>query len=110
MNIDDLTIKEAKELANLFGKTKSTEQPYKLGENYLLRTVTMIIVGKLQWVGEQELLLSDASWIADTGRFHDALKKGTLNEVEPFVDDVIVGRSTIIDGTKWAHKLPKEQK
>ena len=80
MSLDDLTIKEAKELANLFGNTKSKEHPYKVGESYLLRTVTMIVVGKLEWVGEQELLLSSASWVADTGRFHDALKKGTLNE------------------------------
>lgn len=110
MNIDELSIKEAKELANLFGNSKNKENPYKIGEAYLFRTVTMIVVGKLQWVGEQELLLSDASWVADTGRFHYALKKGTLNEVEPFIDDVIIGRSTIIDGTKWAHKLPREQK
>lgn len=110
MDIDNLTIKEAKDLAGLFNNSKKNEHPYKIGENYFLRTVTMIIVGKLQWVGEQELLLSEASWIADTGRFHDALKKGTLSEIEPFVDDVIVGRSTIIDGTKWAHKLPKDQK
>jgi hypothetical protein len=110
MNIDDMTIKEAKELASLFGKNKGTEHPYKIGESYLIRTVTMIIIGKLQWVGDLELLFSDAAWIADTGRFHDALKKGTLNEIEPFVDDVIVGRTTIIDGTKWNFSLLRTQK
>lgn len=112
MNIDDLTIKEAKELACLFGNkaTDCCTKPYKIGENYLIRTVTMIQVGRLEWVGDKELVLSSASWVADTGRFHDALKTGKLNEVEPFVDDVIIGRGSIIDASVWTHKLPKEQK
>ena len=81
-----------------------------MGENYFIRTVTMILVGRLDAVYETELVLSSASWIADTGRFYNALKEGKLNEVEPFTNDVIVGRSSIIDATIWKHKLPKEQK
>lgn len=115
MNIDDLTIKEAKELACLFGNAKTMGgsdccHPFKVGENYIIRTVTMIQLGRLDWVGDKELVLSSASWIADTGRFHDALKTGKLNEVEPFTNDVIVGRGSIIDASIWTHKLPKEQK
>ncbi len=113
MNIDDLTIKEARELACMFGGNKSLEccgKPWQLGENYIIRTVTMIQLGRLDYVGEKELVLSSASWVADTGRFHDALKTGKLNEVEPFTNDVIVGRGSIIDASVWTHKLPKEQK
>ena len=111
MNIKDLTIGEAETIANLFTKkTVENSQPFKVGENYLIRTVTMILVGKLEAVYNTELVLSSASWIADTGRFYDALKDGKLNEVEPFLNDVIVGRGSLIDATIWTKELPKEQK
>ncbi len=111
MSIDNLTIKDARELAALFGNGSNTKtNPFKIGENYLIRTVTMIVLGKLESVYDSELVLSSASWVADTGRFYDALKTGKLNEVEPFTDDVIVGRSAIIDATIWTHKLPRDQK
>lgn len=112
MNLDDLTIAQAKELACMFSDNgkKNCCHPFRVGEAYLIRTVTMIILGKLDKVFDGELVMSSASWVADTGRFYDALKTGKLNEVEPFTDDVIVGRASIIDATIWAHKLPKEQK
>lgn len=111
MNIDDLTLKQIRELQCLIGKQKEDcSCPFKVGENYFIRTVTMIIVGRLEEVHQTELVLSSASWIADTGRFYNALKEGKLNEVEPFTNDVILGRGSIIDATIWTHKLPREQK
>ena len=84
---------------------------WQVGENYIIRTVTMIQIGKLVEVTDQELVLSEASWIADTGRFHNAIVEGSLAEVEPFGDDpVIIGRGALIDATIWRHKLPREQK
>lgn len=110
-NINDLTYAQIKELRREIGGCNSPQQdhPWKIGENYLIRTVTMIQVGRLESVGEHELLLSSAAWVADTGRFYDALKTGKLNEVEPFLNDVIVGRSSICDASIWTHKLPREQ-
>jgi hypothetical protein len=72
----------------------------------------MHITGKLKAVYDNELVFSDAAWIADSGRFSDALKMGTLDEVEPFpfANDVIIGRGAIVDCTEWAHDLPQEQK
>lgn len=84
--------------------------PWVIGKNYLIRTVTMHHIGKLEAVTKQELVLSGASWVADSGRFHDALKEGKLDEVEPFVHDVIVGRGALIDATEWPHDLVREQK
>lgn len=83
---------------------------WEIGKNYLVRTVTMIQLGKLQVVTEKELLLSDACWVADTGRFHEALENGDLNEIEMFNRDVIVGRGAIIDATEWMSPLPKSSK
>ena len=112
MNLNDLTIGHAKELAAVFGGKGSgnVAGPWVIGTNYLIRTVTMIQTGLLVAVTEHELMLEDAAWVADTGRFHDALKTGDLNEVEPFIRPVIVGRGAIVDATEWVHELPKTQK
>jgi hypothetical protein len=71
---------------------------WEIGQIYLIRTVTMIDTGKLVAVNDQELVLEDAAWIADTGRFADAIKASKFKEVEPFPDGrVIIGRGAIID-------------
>jgi hypothetical protein len=111
IDTDSLTLKQIKELQQFIGTSSpARNHPFTIGENYLIRTVTMIVIGHLKWVGDSELIMSSASWVADTGRFHDALKTGKLNEVEPFLNDVIVGRGSIIDATVWTHKNPSEQK
>ena len=113
-NIDNLTYKEMKEIANLFGnQTKSdSKNPFEIGKKYFIRTVTMHLVGKLEAVFDTELVISGASWIADSGRFFDALKDGekAINEVEPFLKDVIIGRGSLIDMTEWSHELLNKQK
>jgi hypothetical protein len=83
---------------------------WKVGEKYFIRTVTMHYTGKLLDVTPTELLFGEASWIADSGRFHDALKNGSLDEVEPFPDKVLIPRTSIIDASVWLHDLPREQK
>ena len=120
MNLDELTIGDAKKLVKMFPpeaqclQTQATSQelaePWKLGKNYLIRTVTMIQTGRLVAVTQQELVLEDAAWIADTGRFADALKMGIFSEVEPFPDgQVIVGRGAVIDAVQIT-ALPRDQK
>lgn len=117
MRIDDLTIGEAKELYSMLsgflgGKESKSDWYWGIGENYFIRTVTHIQIGTLIEVTDKELILKNASWIADTGRFEQCVKDGELNEVEPFPDEelVIVGRGALIDAVKWIHKLPREQK
>jgi len=115
MEIDNLTIKQARELASMFAKDSvqsSKPNPYKVGKPYFIRTVTMSIVGKLEAVYDNELVLSEASWIASTNRFSNALKDGEegLDEVEPFLDEVIIGRGSIVDATPWAHTTNLKQK
>lgn len=104
MNIDDLTLGQLKEIQKLTVRGTCEDGflgPWEIGDNYLIRTVTMTISGKLMWVGDKELVLSGAAWIADTGRFSEALEdQDKFNEVEPFKNDVIVGRGSIIDATK----------
>jgi hypothetical protein len=80
--------------------------PWRVGTAYLIRTVTYFILGRLTEIYELELVLEEASWVADTGRFHEALRTGKLAEVEPFVSAVIGGRDAICDSTEWTHALP----
>jgi hypothetical protein len=116
MNINELTIGQAKELANLLNnKTESNKShPFEIGRNYLIRTVTMSHVGRLEAVYDDTLVLADASWVADTGRFNDAIKSGldALNssEIEPFVNNLIIGRGALIDMTIYNFSLPTKQK
>jgi len=116
MNINDLTLGQLKEINALFNiqsqKCVPTTQctSWEIGKIYLIRTVTMVDTGKLVGFNEHELILEDAAWIADTGRFSDALKKAEFNEVEPFPDGrVIIGRGSVVDAVQI--KLsPRSQK
>ena len=111
--IDELTIREAKELAQFVrGGTMGGGKSHSLvvGESYLVRTVTHYYTGKLKDITESDLVLSDAAWIASTGRFSEALKTGKLDEVEPFPDIVIVSRDGLIDCSPWEHALPRDVK
>lgn len=84
--------------------------PFKIGANYLIRTVTMIDTGRLVEVTPTEIVLEDAAWVADTGRFSDALRSCVFGEVEPFPDGrVIVGRGALIDAVEIAAP-PRKQK
>ena len=106
-----MTIKEVKHIQSLLKRPESTH-PYKIGKNYFIRTVTHHLTGKLIKVTSKELVLENAAWIADDGRFMQAIRDGLLNEVEPFPDkyEVIVGRGSLIDCVEWSHPLPREQK
>ena len=101
-NIDSFTIAEAREISALFQTGNSaTHQPYEIGKNYLIRTVTMIDTGRIVMVTPQEIVLEDAAWIADTGRFADALKSCDFSEVEPFpAGRVIINRGAVIDAVQ----------
>jgi hypothetical protein len=112
MNINDLTIGQAKELASLIGgrPIENHSHPWKIGQAYLIRTVTHYYTGRLIEIHQNELVLEKAAWIADTGRYFDALKKGTLNEVEPIIGPCIIARGAIIDAAQWQFDLPEVQK
>jgi len=43
---------------------------WQIGKTYLVRTVTYHLLGKLVHVDENELLFTNASWLASSGRFN----------------------------------------
>lgn len=110
---DDVKLNDLEGLINLIksvNNEKSVETFFILNKKYFIRTVTMYIVGELVDINNTEMKFKNASWIADSGRFYNALKDGTFSEIEPFVNDVILSRGCIIDATEWTHDLPTEQK
>ena len=80
-----------------------------VGKSFFFRTVTYHLVGKVEKQMGGFLKLKDASWIADSGRFMQAIKDGTLKEVEP-VGVAFVNIESVTDFFPWKHKLPKDQK
>lgn len=111
MNINELTLGQVQEIRSLFSVPSSPIKTFfVLGKKYLIRTVTHYYTGKLVSICENEIVLSDAAWIADTGRFHQAISNGVLDEIEPFDSDVIISRGAIVDATEWKHELPRNQK
>ena len=84
--------------------------PYHVGDNIFIRTVTYHYTGKIAAITPGEIVLADAAWIADSGRFHTALATGTLSEVEPYPAGVVISRGAIVDVSPWAHPLPRVAK
>ena len=97
-------------------KKKTSRKPknpfWNEGDAYFIRTVTSFFTGKLVCIDGPELIFTDCAWIADTGRFADAMKTGNVNEAEPFPKDqpVLVNRESIVDATLWTHQLILVQK
>lgn len=80
-----------------------------VGEKYFFRTVTYHLIGEVKKIVGRFAYLKNASWVADSGRFMNAIKDGTLSEVEP-VGDAFVNLDSVTDFFPWKHSLPKEQK
>ena len=106
MKLDELTLGEIKQLQCLLGDKRTVAaNSIKLGETYFIRTITNYFTGKVASITEMDIVLENAAWIADTGRFNAALKNGEFDEVEPYPNPVIVMIGAIVDMTA-IEKLP----
>lgn len=113
MSIDDLTIGEVRKLASMFSQSNTVEPcPLPVGKNVFVRTVTYFFTGYLKSVTGGFLILEKAAWIADTGRFSDALASGVMGEVEPYPPNlpVFIGVGGLIDVVEWIGALPLVKK
>jgi hypothetical protein len=86
--------------------------PFIPGTKYFIRTVTMILCGECVADYEDMVVLTKASWIADTGRYQQALETGDFSEVEmyPSGSSIFVSKGGIIDGFSSSFELPTRQK
>lgn len=81
-------------------------------QNVFIRTVTHYYTGRVVHEDEHEIILEEASWIADTGRFHEAMRTGVLGEVEPYPANarVRIRLGAVVDICDWQHGLPRDVK
>jgi hypothetical protein len=115
MNLNDLTIGQAKELAALFQVGNATAQPlsnYPVGKNVIVRTVTMIYTGFLESVTASDLVLVNCSWIPETERFMKFVAEGAVKECEPYPEGlpVFINRGALLDMCELKKELPRSQK
>jgi hypothetical protein len=110
MKLEDMTLKELTELLNLLKTGDNKSHPFKIGQAYLIRTVTHYYTGRLTEVHNSEIVIEDAAWIADTGRFSESLESGQFSEIEPIDGPVIIGRGAIIDACELKKDLPRSVK
>jgi hypothetical protein len=88
----------------------SVKHPYKVGEKLFVQTVTSYWTGRVSEVCGDFITLEDAAWIADTGRFSQAVNDGKLGEVEPVDVPVRLNTGSFVNSAMWKHVLPREQK
>jgi hypothetical protein len=80
-----------------------------IGKKFFFRSVTYHLVGKVESKIGNILELSCASWVADSGRFMQAIRDGKLSEVEP-VGRAFLNLAAVVDFFPWKHSLPEDQK
>lgn len=75
-----------------------------------IRTLTYHYIGIVNKETKKEIVLDKCVWVADSGEFTSAIKKGSLNEVEIIGDSVRLMKSNIVDIIPWIHDIPTERK
>jgi len=110
------TIEVSEETYEKIKTQLGTEEVYEVDElddltdkSFYFRTVTYHLVGKVVKRIGKILELETASWVADSGRFTQAIKDGNLREVEP-VGTAFINLDTVTDFFPWRHNLPTKQK
>lgn len=96
-------------------KTKSAprvQTPLRIGNAVFIRTITHYFTGRIVGLTKDEILLTDAAWIACTARWATTLTTGELQEVEPYPNGMVVSvaRGAVTDACAWSHALPRAQK
>ena len=95
------------------GRTRTAKSKIALlpgvGSSVFIRTVTHHYTGRVVAVSDGFVALDEAAWIADDGRFSEAMLTGTLSEIEPYPDGRIVrvGVGSFVDWTDWPFTLPR---
>ena len=97
------------------GQVKSSDIPFEVGEAYFFRTVTYHTLGKVKKIVGNFLVLEEASWIADSGRFNEFINEGKVyesssSEIEPLEVNPVISLASIVDAFPWKHKMPNKVK
>ncbi len=83
----------------------------RVGLSYMVRTVSDYFTGTVVAQTATEILLGEAAWVPDMGRFMQALETGNFKEVEPCPDgEVVVARQSIVSYLRLRTAPPTKQK
>lgn len=86
--------------------------PFEANKAYFVRLVTYHVIGEVERVVGDFVLFKEGTmaWVADSGRFTQAINDGNLSEVEPV--SVVGGfnLAAVVDFYEWRHPLPRTQK
>ena len=104
------TVLEALSSRNGSAPATTKPNPFKIGQAYLIRSVTTYTLGRVKAIVGDFLIVEDGGWLADTGKFSTALAAGSVNEFEKANCDIIVSLGGIVDAYDWRLELPKETK
>lgn len=102
MMIDDTKYVRADSIPAPINLPEGDFAPWEIGEEYFIQTVTHYFLGRLVQITEQEFVITNASWVASTGRFNEFLAGSAPSENEPYPLSafVIIGRGSLISATK----------
>ena len=85
--------------------------PFRIGKAYFIRTATMNWTGRIVSIEGHFATLSDAAWIADCGRYNEAvLSDKNFSEIEPVKQNAILNLDSVIDAVEITFDLPRSVK
>ena len=111
-----ITNKKPENKTSKIKKIKKIKKAFEIGDKYFIRTCTYHYTCEIY--GETDdgfLLLKDCAWVADSGRFSNAIKEGVeiqeCSEIEP-LDGLIIrlNKNCIESAIPYNHDLPNKQK
>lgn len=109
MNVDDLTLGQLKNLQSCFTqRPRSTS--LQIGRKYFFRTPSFHFVGRVSAITDSDIVLTEAAWIADSGRFNVALRTGDVAEFESYPAECIINRDHVCDASPWEFSLKGDAK
>ena len=113
MNIDELTIGEAKKIAGMFSEGLDSEVSKamkKVGDKVFIRTLTYHYIGRVIEETPAYIKLGAVVWVADSGQFTKTIQEGSLSEIEIIDVDTYIMKSNIVDVIEWRHPIPTQRK
>lgn len=80
-----------------------------VGQKWFFRTVTYHLLGKVKKIAGRFIVLENAVWVGDSGRFSDFLKTGPSQsaELEP-CGTALLNSESIVDAFPWKHEIPSK--
>ena len=86
---------------------------FEKGKAYFFRLATYHVVGRVEEIEAGIIRLSDASWIADSGRLSSALQFGFESEPNSEIErtgEHYIALGALVDAMPYNHALPRRTK